>query len=87
MSIYRGMCEICNEFAAVETSMSMISSNPIVHCLRCLLFLAEPEKNFIEAHRKYTLLRQEAPFWIKQCKTHVNGKYLTWDEWVAELVT
>ena len=74
------MCDVCRNR---EKTTIVVSSalGPVswAYCSDCYFNHAEPEVAFTFT---YESCGTEVAEWVKDLTTYVDGKYLTWNEWV-----
>jgi len=71
-------CDVCGE-PAVGVASSSLGAISYAYCEECLLRYAEPVTAF---EITYEVTSGDVADWVKELTTYVNGKYLTWDEWL-----
>lgn len=76
------MCDICGSSAMVGVAASVIGPMSQAYCSECLANSAEPEWAFEYTYEITDNGAEVAP-WVSQLSTWKDGKYLTWDEWLA----
>lgn len=71
-------CDVCSK-SAVGVASSYLGAISYAYCDECLLRYAEPVTAF---EITYEVTSGDVADWVKELTTYVNGKYLTWDEWL-----
>lgn len=72
-------CDVCSK-SAVGVASSSLGAISYAYCDECLLRYAEPVTAF---EITYEVTSGDVADWVKELTTYVDGKYLTWDEWVG----
>jgi hypothetical protein len=72
-------CDVCGK-SAVGVASSSLGAISYAYCNECLLRYAEPVTAF---EITYEVTSGDVADWVKELTTYVDGKYLTWDEWVG----
>ncbi len=72
-------CDVCSK-SAVGVASSSLGAISYAYCNECLLRYAEPVTAF---EITYEVTSGDVADWVRTLTTFIDGKYLTWDEWVG----
>ncbi|WP_372570394.1 hypothetical protein [Ruegeria jejuensis] len=74
------LCDVCQEKEALGAACSALGPVSFQYCGECAFDRREPEAMF---EATLDLVGEDVALHVKVAKTIVDGKVLTWDEWLA----
>lgn len=79
----RDMCNVCGTAGEVFVHSSSVGPMSFASCRECLNHHAEPAFAFDYLHDYVSTDGEGLAEWVNDLSTHVDGKYMTWAEWLA----
>ena len=74
-------CEVCGNDDGVGVASSSLGPMSFCYCQKCLSMNAEP---WVMLEATYACTDGDVAEWVKQTTTFVDGKYITWQEFVEK---
>lgn len=77
-------CDVCGREGVIGVASSSIGPMSQAYCGECAIKQAEPEWMFVYLLEDVGGGKSEnLAGWVNQLSTWKDGKYLTWEEWLA----
>lgn len=77
------LCNCCQRGGVIGVASSSMGAISFAFCVPCLQQSAEPEVMFRYLYDEVSTEGEGIADWVKEMYTWKDGKYISWDEYVA----